>query len=412
MNVDKFTRQVEVVHKRLAKLYEEGGSLLPLSSEWEAASKSPLLPIAFRELGTASEELQVAIEELHQQNEELAAARVAIEAERQRYQDLFEFAPNGYLVTDAAGKILEANRYAAALLNVSQQTLVGKLLISFVPQVGRQGFRSKLTRLLQQINHLNGTSTINGSIPTKRHKWDVQLQPRNSRLLDTTLTVVAIREPKDKRVTLRWLLHDITEHRQTEAVLETSDPNLSSDHIIHRYAKGESIPLNSQVIWQVRQGLVKLSTFCETGEEILVGLVKSSMLFGPSLTSLQTFQALALSEVQLVSLPLTEIAASLPLAQSLLPQVNQRLRQTELLLAISGERRVQDRLHHLLRVLQQEIGQPTAQGTRLSIRLTHEDLANACCTTRVTITRLLSKLNRQEKLLFCPKRHIILREGF
>ncbi|CAA9401470.1 hypothetical protein AVDCRST_MAG94-5938, partial [uncultured Leptolyngbya sp.] len=52
-----------------------------------------------------------------------------MEAERQRYQELFEFAPDGYLVTDAQGKIQEANLAAARLLNIEQRFLVGKPLL-------------------------------------------------------------------------------------------------------------------------------------------------------------------------------------------------------------------------------------------------------------------------------------------
>jgi PAS domain-containing protein len=66
------------------------------------------------------EELQVSGEELRVQNEELAAARQTVETERQRYQELFDFAPDGYLVTNAEGVIQEANRAAAGLLRVSQ----------------------------------------------------------------------------------------------------------------------------------------------------------------------------------------------------------------------------------------------------------------------------------------------------
>jgi len=40
-------------------------------------------------------------------------ARAQVEAERQLYLDLFESAPDGYLVTDEVGTIREANRAAA-----------------------------------------------------------------------------------------------------------------------------------------------------------------------------------------------------------------------------------------------------------------------------------------------------------
>jgi len=51
----------------------------------------------------ASEDLQVAEEELRVQNEELGQVRDGLDAERRRYQELFEFAPDGFLVTDFGG---------------------------------------------------------------------------------------------------------------------------------------------------------------------------------------------------------------------------------------------------------------------------------------------------------------------
>src|SRR5687767_14758942 len=93
------------------------------------------------------EELRVAEEELHRLGEDLEVARDAAEAERRRYRDLFEFAPDGYLVTDLLGMIREANRAAAAMLNVEARFLLGKPLAAFFPEEGRSAFRSELSRL-------------------------------------------------------------------------------------------------------------------------------------------------------------------------------------------------------------------------------------------------------------------------
>ncbi|WP_226580336.1 hypothetical protein [Microseira wollei] len=61
MNVDILARQMEALNLRLNKLYQGAN-----------ASPSPpiehLLPVAFKELGIVSEELQVAVEELCQQS--------------------------------------------------------------------------------------------------------------------------------------------------------------------------------------------------------------------------------------------------------------------------------------------------------------------------------------------------------
>ena len=89
------------------------------------------------------------------------------------------------------------------------------------------------------------------------------------------------------------------------------------------------------------------------------------------------------------------------LTQVLLPQLNQRLQQTEALLAISGKRQVKERLDYFLLFLKKEIGLPIAQGIHLLVCLTHQNIADVCCTT-ITITRLMGKLQKLEKVGLMP----------
>jgi CRP-like cAMP-binding protein len=177
---------------------------------------------------------------------------------------------------------------------------------------------------------------------------------------------------------------------------------------LHFFAKGEKIPLVSQGIWQVFQGLVQLTTFCHNGEEVWLGWAEPSTFFGQWFSLLQTYQATALSDVHLTWFSLAEINASPRLAQIVLPQMVRRIRQTEALLAISGQRRVEDRLQQLLLLMKREIGQPVGEGTRIGVRLTHQNLANAIGTTRVTVTRLLSKLRSEGAITLDGDRHIVL----
>src|SRR5689334_21463342 len=64
---------------------------------------------AVEELQTTVEELHVVDEELREQNEEVLAARHEAENERRKYENLFESAPDAYLVTDKDGSIVNAN---------------------------------------------------------------------------------------------------------------------------------------------------------------------------------------------------------------------------------------------------------------------------------------------------------------
>lgn len=136
--------------------------------------------------------------------EELAACKIA-QAERQYYKELFELAPDGYLVTDARGVIQEGNRAAANLLKVSQEFLVGKPLVIFVAESQRRLFQSKLSRRLRQ------------STPVQ--EWDVLLESGDGEAINATLRVTAIRDREDKPIALGWLLRDITDRKQVEAAL-------------------------------------------------------------------------------------------------------------------------------------------------------------------------------------------------
>lgn len=177
---------------------------------------------------------------------------------------------------------------------------------------------------------------------------------------------------------------------------------------LHLYEKGDIISLNSGGIWEVYQGFVQLSSITITGEEVLLGWVKPGVFFGSYLTNLEVCEAKALSEVYLKWYPWNEIDSVPNLTHKVLHQIIPRMRQTEALLAISGMRRVEDRLLELLALLKQDIGENVPSGVRLNVRLTHQNLANAINTTRVTVTRLLGDFQRQGIIKLDKNRHIII----
>jgi CRP-like cAMP-binding protein len=164
----------------------------------------------------------------------------------------------------------------------------------------------------------------------------------------------------------------------------------------------------SDEILVVCRGVVQLGTLYDSGDESLLGLACPSMPFGLPLSSIRPYQAMALTDVDLMRLRLVEIEQSPMLAHGIFRHLARRLQQTEAVLAMVGYRRVEERLRHLLMLLKQEVGQPTASGTRLSVRLTHQQLANAIGTTRVTVTRLLSQLQEEGWLSIDSSRHIVL----
>jgi PAS domain S-box-containing protein len=191
-----FARHIEAVHQRTQTLYQHANEL-----PW----RQPQLVVdCLQELWFALEELQVAEEELRQQNEELIEAQHKVEAERQRYRELFEFAPDGYLITDMNGIVQEANQVAASLFHISSTRLIGKPLINFVPEAQRRSFRTML----------NQFPTIN-----RVQEWEMVLCGRDQDSFHAALTVETVRNHSGEAVALRWLVRDITARKQAEDYL-------------------------------------------------------------------------------------------------------------------------------------------------------------------------------------------------
>ncbi|MEM9215320.1 MAG: Crp/Fnr family transcriptional regulator [Cyanobacteria bacterium P01_F01_bin.150] len=190
--------------------------------------------------------------------------------------------------------------------------------------------------------------------------------------------------------------------------LRQSLEQLYAERPLYPFDSGQEIELLPDDIWIVARGIVQLGTLYDTGDESLLGLACSSSPFGLPLTSIRPYQAIALTHIDLIKVTLDEIQASTALTHSLFPHLSRRLAQSEAMAAMAGYRRVEDRLKHLLVLLSQEIGQVTEAGVRLNIRLTHQQLANAIGTTRVTITRLLSLLRQERWLTIDRQRHILL----
>ncbi|MGQ4647781.1 PAS domain S-box protein [Lyngbya aestuarii] len=99
------------------------------------------------QLQSTLEELRTAEEELLVQNETIAKAHQQLEIEVRHYQDLFDLAPDAYLLTDSEGVIEEANQAAAELLSCEQEHLLGKALKEFIPSGERRAFLSKLSQM-------------------------------------------------------------------------------------------------------------------------------------------------------------------------------------------------------------------------------------------------------------------------
>jgi PAS domain S-box-containing protein len=147
--------------------------------------------------------LQTANQELRRQNQELTNLAQAHSCQRQRYQELFELAPEAYLVTDGDGKIQEANLAAASLFKMAASSLLGQFLTIYIPQAEQSIFLNQLNRLkLEPVQ-----------------EWELRLKSLQREPFDAAVTVAVSRHLDGSWSSLRWLIRDITERKSATARL-------------------------------------------------------------------------------------------------------------------------------------------------------------------------------------------------
>jgi CRP-like cAMP-binding protein len=189
--------------------------------------------------------------------------------------------------------------------------------------------------------------------------------------------------------------------------VELLEASYEKRSLVHLPA-GSRVPLLKKSVWLVVRGMVKLSAISVQGDELLLGLAGPNEPFGDPLSNVEVYEATTLCESDLLCLTCDEIAASPHLAMALLQGMGVRYRQSEAMLGLLGLRRIEDRVRGFLELLANDYGQPCDQGLRLNIKLTHQELASALSTTRVTVTRVLGSLKDEGWLQLDGQRRLVI----
>jgi global nitrogen regulator NtcA len=163
------------------------------------------------------------------------------------------------------------------------------------------------------------------------------------------------------------------------------------------------------------KGAVKLSRVYEAGDEITVALLRENSVFG--VLSLITghrsdrfYHAVAFTSVDLLSVPIEHMQKALQdnpeLTTIMLQGLSSRILQTEMMIETLAHRDMGSRLVSFLLILCRDFGVPSANGgVTIDLKLSHQAIAEAIGSTRVTVTRLLGDL-RQDKMISIQKNKI------
>ena len=167
-------------------------------------------------------------------------------------------------------------------------------------------------------------------------------------------------------------------------------------------------------VYLLKRGAVRLSRVYETGEEITVALLRENSLFG--VLSLLTgqksdrfYHAIAFTRVDLISAPATSVRQAIEkdarVGLLLLQGLSSRILQTETMIETLTHRDMSSRLVSFILVLCRDFGMPGTRGITIDLKLSHQAIAEAIGSTRVTITRLLGDL-RNDGLVEIDRKRI------
>jgi PAS domain S-box-containing protein len=146
-------------------------------------------------------ELQVHQIELEMQNEALRQAQIALGESRDRYVDLYEFAPAGYLTLTTDGMIAEINLTGTRLLGVERKALLRRRFTSFVVAEDQN-------RWTQHFVNVKKTGT--------QDSLELALQRGDGAIFHVQLDC-NLHEISADNAAIRIVLSDITARKQVEA---------------------------------------------------------------------------------------------------------------------------------------------------------------------------------------------------
>lgn len=149
-----------------------------------------------------------------------------------------------------------------------------------------------------------------------------------------------------------------------------------------------NLPYKANYLWQIHSGVVRGYTWLDDGSVVTLGLWGAQEALSKTFSKVQPFQLECLTEVQ-ASLIFWQNTAEMVQHILSYAQVSQEL------MIIRSHKNVEAMIIALFNWLGKKFGVGTVKGKLIDLRLTHQDIADILGTTRVTITRALSNLEKQ-----------------
>lgn len=182
--------------------------------------------------------------------------------------------------------------------------------------------------------------------------------------------------------------------------ISTPVPAKAANLSQYTFSRRHLIPLRPDVLWRIERGAVRTLTWNEEGAAITLGYWGQGDIVGQPLSRLDAYEIECLTIVEASCIPSGQWDYAL---DAMLLHIH----QTQELLNIVRINRINQRLLQLLAWLSHKFGREVDSGKLIDLPLTHQAIAEAIGTTRVSVTRLLNQFER-EGIINRHRRHFIV----
>ncbi|MDD5058687.1 MAG: ATP-binding protein [Sideroxydans sp.] len=185
-------------------------------------------------------ELQVHQIELEMQNDELRRVQLALEESRDRYVELYEFAPIGYLGLNSNGVIEEINLTGAALLGIERGKLISRGFAPFVASEDKDAWHQYFMRAKQS---------------GEKQSCELVLQRNDGSIMHARLDGQRI---EGRTPAVRIALSDISEHKRLEMEIQEQRKEMAELHTLHVAAQTAAA-----IARELNQPLLSIASYSE-----------------------------------------------------------------------------------------------------------------------------------------------------
>ncbi len=173
---------------------------------------------------------------------------------------------------------------------------------------------------------------------------------------------------------------------------------------LYNFSKGNLLPALEDYFWLVETGVVKTYTCNEEGIGTTIGYWGAGDVVGQPLSPISPYAIKCLTEVTASQINLQD-------SDRLSECIYSHIQQTEELLYIIRSDRLYDKLKRLLVWLGNKLGQEVEKGKLIDFPLTHQELAEAISTSRVSITKLINQLEQEGFIVRDGRNYIVLKKA-